>query len=115
MVNVFAFLLVIPALLSTLLLAAHFFRAENVPGMIASLLILPILIIPRPWARRTAQILLVIGALEWIRATIQFVQIRQAMGAPAGRLMIILGAVAAFTVLSAALLWARPARRRFGE
>ncbi len=66
-----------------------------------------LLLVRRPLARRVFSILLLAGALEWVRTLLVTVSMRRAMGAPWGRLALILGAVALFT--AAAALWIRRA------
>jgi hypothetical protein len=90
----------LPVTLSFLLLAAHFYRAGLLP--IAALCVaLPFLLLLRQaWVPRFFQFLLVLGALEWLRALYGFAAMRIAFGDPWQRLAIILGAVALFTGLS---------------
>ena len=59
-----------------------------------------ILLVRHPLARRVLSILLLAGALEWVRTLLVQVSMRRAMGAPWGRLALILGAVALFTAAS---------------
>lgn len=91
----------IPVLLSMLLLAAHFSRAGSpLLGLIALLFPL-ILLVRRPWAARTVQVVLVLGGLEWLRAMRGYVSQRMTTGEPWGRLVLILGVVALLTAASA--------------
>jgi hypothetical protein len=92
-----------PAALSLLLLAAHFFRSGNVVFVALTLGIVALLLVRKPWALRTMQAALILGALEWIRTTAALVAERQVAGLPFARLMVILGAVAAFTAFAAAI------------
>lgn len=102
------FLILIPAVLSLLVLAAHFFRAGSLIAVGVCLMAIVLLAIPRRWSVRVVQALLILGTAEWLRATYFFVGERAAYGRPWTRLAIILGAVAGFTALSALLLNARP-------
>lgn len=108
------FLLTLPAVLSLLMLGAHFYRAGQWPLALLSVLLLGVLAVPRAWAARTAQIALVLGAAEWVWTTVGFVQQRMAQGAPWTRLALILGAVAAVALLAAALFQTRRLRARYG-
>ncbi len=92
------------ASLSFALLAAHFYRAGILPGVGAGLLLLPLPWLARPWATRTAQGALLLGAAEWVRTLVLFAAQRQAEGRPVLRLVLILGSVALLTGLSALLL-----------
>jgi hypothetical protein len=87
--------------LSLLLLGAHFLRdgAFLVLAVIVGLLML--LTVRRPWAGRIVQAALVLGTLEWIRTLVDLAGARIEAGRPFGRLTVILGAVAAVTLLSA--------------
>jgi hypothetical protein len=86
---------------SALLLGAHYFRGGSL--LLAALAALSPLVLAfrRPWARRVLSILLLAGALEWVRTLLVDVSMRRAIGAPWGRLAVILGAVAVFTAWSA--------------
>ena len=100
-------------IISFLLLAAHFLRTFNLLFVTWSLLLPLLLLIRRKWASRILQFFLLLGAFEWITTTLYFVSQRQAEGEPYGRMVLILGGVAAFTLASAFLLETSGARRRF--
>ncbi len=87
--------------LAFVLLAAHFSRAGS--DLVAGLmLVLPLLMaVPRPWAGWVLRLLLVLGALEWVRTLIRLVGERREAGEDWLRLAIILAAVAAVTLLAA--------------
>ncbi len=99
-----AFLLGLPVVLSCLLLAAHFSRADVTPLVVASLLLPGLLCVKRAWAARVIQLALVLGGFEWVRTLIELVGQRRETGEPFIRLALILGAIAALTFLSALLL-----------
>jgi hypothetical protein len=104
--------LVLP-FLALLMLAAHFYRAGwlSLAGLSAALTLL--LAVPRPWAARTLQVALVLGAIEWLRTLAAFAATRMAVGQPVLRLVLILGGVAAFTLLAAWVFQHRSLRSRF--
>jgi len=104
----------IPMLFSVMFLAAHFLRTG--PMILALLcLIVPLtLFVRRIWALRLVQIFLLLGAAEWVRTLIVLVRDRQAQGEPWLRLVIILGAVAAFTAGAAFILQAKKVRSHYG-
>ena len=104
--------LMLPAL-ALLLLAAHFYRAGGLTLALLSLALLPLLAVPRPWAARTLQVALVVGALEWLRTLAALVAMRLAAGEPYVRLALILAAVAAVTLLAATMFRHRELRARF--
>lgn len=109
-----AVLSLVPVILSSLLLAAHFFRAGNLAGVALCFVGLGLLFVRRPWAARAVQIGLVIAAAEWVRALVVFSAARRAMGEPWLRLVAILGGVALFTLASALVFLGAALRRRYG-
>lgn len=102
-----------PAAIACLLLAAHFYRAGIHVAAIIALVPVALLFVRRRWAARVIQVALVLGALEWLRATFMLVQERAALRGPVLRLSLILGGVAAFTLAGAWLVQARRARSHF--
>ncbi len=104
----------LPVLISFLLLAAHFSRAENPALVLLSLMYPLVLLARRPWAVYAVQLALALGGLEWIRRTVALVGERQQAGETWARLAIILGAVAAFTFASALVFRSVPLERHYG-
>jgi uncharacterized membrane protein len=96
-------LLYVPIVLSLAVLGAHFLRYGNSVGVFAALVIIGLLFVRRPWVVRLVQIVLVLGTLEWLRTTYELAQMRALQGQPYGRMLIILGVVAAVTLCSALL------------
>lgn len=94
-------LLIIPVVLSLVLLGAHFLRDGTWVGVFACLLLIGLLFLRRPWVARMIQVALVLGALEWLRTMYELAHIRALHGQPYGRMLTILGVVAAITLLSA--------------
>jgi len=84
-----------PIVVSLLLLGAHYYGAGLVPVAAVCALLPLVLVVRRWWVPRVFQGLLVLGALEW------------------GRMALILGAVAGFTLLSALMFETRGLRRRY--
>jgi hypothetical protein len=103
----------LPVVLALAILAAHFYRAGAWVAFGVAIALLPILFIRAAWAARVLQAALVIGALEWLRTAAALVAIRQSMGQPYARLVVILGAVALVTGLCALVFQWRPVRERF--
>lgn len=99
--------------LACLLLAAHFFRADQLALAVASALLPLLLAVPRAWAARTMQLALLVGAVEWLRTLAEFAAVRVSMGQPYLRLTAILLAVALFTAASALVFRAASLRRRY--
>ena len=108
-------LYLLPVVLSALLLGAHFLRMGMMPLVALSVAFPFILLLRRAWAARLVQILLVLGALEWIRTLTVLAAARWASGQPWVRLVVILGVVAAFTGGSALLFsWSHTVRQWCG-
>ncbi|MDX2442739.1 MAG: hypothetical protein QNK30_02955 [Bacteroidales bacterium] len=94
------FLRLLPVIISFILLGAHFSRI-GISGLSIVFILFPLLLfIKHPIVARLTQVILVLGAIEWIRTTIMYVNIRQENGEDWIRLAIILGIVALFTGLS---------------
>jgi asparagine N-glycosylation enzyme membrane subunit Stt3 len=100
-------------ILACVLLAAHFFRADQLALALASALLPLLLAVPRAWAARTMQVALVIGAIEWLRTLAEFAAVRISMGQPVLRLVAILVAVALFTAASALVFRSAGMRARY--
>jgi hypothetical protein len=96
-------LLYVPVVLSILVLAAHFMRDDNSVGVFAALLLIALLFIRRPWVSKLMQVALLLGTFEWLRTMYELAQIRALHGQPYGRMLVILGVVAALTFCSAIL------------
>lgn len=94
----------LPAALASLLLAAHFLRSGALPLVLACLVLLALCFVRRPWARITVRSALAAAVAVWLMTAWRLAGLREAAGQPAGRLWLILGAVAAFTAFAAWLL-----------
>lgn len=104
----------LPATLSLLLLAAHFFRGGHAVPTALVLVALGLLFIQRTWAGWILQALLLLGGVEWCRTLWVLVGQRRAFGLPWVRMALILAGVALFAALAAAILQTPPAKRWFG-
>ena len=106
-----AALLALP-MLALLLLTAHFFHAGRTALAACAFLLVGLLAVPRPWAARALQAVLVAAAVEWVLTTVGLAQLRLRHDEPYLRLALILGAVTLFTAL-AALALQHPALRAY--
>jgi hypothetical protein len=89
-------------ILSTVVLAAHLFRAGWPLALALAVALLPVVLVgARRPAVRVVQLVLVVGAAEWLRTVVTLVAARREAGLPHLRLAAILGAVAATTALAA--------------
>lgn len=107
-------LLLLPPVLSALLLAAHLWRAGWLSAGLAVGVLPLLLIVRRPWSLRLLQLTLALGVFEWVRTIYLLVTARRLADLPYARMAVILGTVAALTLVSMSLLesWGR---RRTGE
>ncbi len=101
-------------LLSLLVLGAHLLRAGAGCLFWGVLALVPLLFLRRPWVARTVQLVLVLGALEWIRTLVLLYQERVATGQDFLRMTIILGVVAAVTFASSLVFQTEKLNRRYG-
>lgn len=91
----------LPVLLSLVVLGAHFYRAGSTVLVGLVVVVLALLAVRRRWAVRIVQVVLFLGAIEWLMTTAQLVFERAYTGEPVGRLVVILVGVAVFTAASA--------------
>jgi hypothetical protein len=91
--------------LSLLLLAAHFYRSGVYVLVVAAIALTGLAFVVRPWAGRMLGLALLCGTFEWLRTAWSFAALRASMGLPYTRLLVILGGVATFTLVSAYLAW----------
>ena len=103
----------LPVLLSFGLLAAHFSRADLFPLVVISLVIPLLLLVRKAWVARTIQILLLLGAMEWIRSMFGYIEVRKSIGEDWGRLAIILIIVALLTACSGLVFRGKSLKRRY--
>ena len=109
------FLRLLPVTLSLLILVAHFYRAGNLI-LVVLIAVSPFLLFIRAsWIVRVIQVELIFGGIEWIRTILRLVDIRQSHNLPWERLAVILGSVAAFTMLSALVLNCKTLRARYSS
>ena len=108
-------LLYMPVVVSLLVLAAHFLRAGNGVAVAVLLLLIPALFVRRSWTVRLVQVALIVGALEWLRTLYVLAQMRSAQGEPYTRMAVILGVVAAVSLVSALILETKTMRSIYGR
>jgi hypothetical protein len=108
-----AFALLVPVILSLLVLGAHFLRGGNLFLVLVAVGLVACLAARRPWVPRLAQAALLLGAIEWVRTLALFAAERMRGGEPYLRLVIILGAVALVTALSALVFETARLKQRY--
>lgn len=105
------FVRLLPVIFSFLLFGAHILRAGEPVLAAAWSVLLLLLAVRRWWVPPVMQALLAVAVIEWLRTLYLLVSMRLAFDMPSGRLVLILGAVAAFTALSALVFRLRALRR----
>ncbi|MEZ4648053.1 MAG: hypothetical protein R3E97_04560 [Candidatus Eisenbacteria bacterium] len=101
----------LPAVLSLLVLGAHFYRAGDLLLVAPLPILLALLFVRRSWAARIVQGALVLGTFEWVRTLVILANYRAGVGLPYVRLVAILGVVALVCLLSALAFRSARARR----
>lgn len=102
-----------PVFISFLLLAAHFVRAGQTAVVVALLSLLLILLLKKAWVPRVIQVVLLLGAIEWVWTLYSVAQLRIQLGMPWVRMAVILGSVALFTALSCLAFSSGSLRKRY--
>ena len=97
-------MLLTPAVLATLVLAAHFLRRGQMLPFVVCVAMSGLAFVRQGWARRVWQGFLGIAVLVWLGTLAAIVRQRLHDGEAWRRPVVILGAVAAFTLVSALLL-----------
>lgn len=107
------FLLLLPAILSFLALAAHWLRGESPLLALTSIAMCFVLIVPRRWVARLAQAVLVLASVVWALTAYGIAQQRMAEQRDWKRSAVILLSVGAFSLLAAGLFQTRRLRARY--
>ena len=108
--------IIIPALLSSVILSAHFLRWGNLAGFLA-VLVLTVLALAarREWSLKLLQGMLFASPFLWVFMAYRTASDRILEGRPYLRACLIFAVVALFSVWSAYLLGKPKARERFGR
>jgi hypothetical protein len=101
----------LPAQLSLLLLAAHFYRAGLVALVPVCLGLAALGFVRLAWVPAVLGLALALASGEWLRALIVLAGERIAAGAPYARLVAILLAAALLSLLAALAIWSPSVRR----
>ena len=102
-----------PAVLSLLVLGAHFLRLGQLAACALCILLALLPALRRRWVPALVRAALALGTLEWIATTIIKVRERAQEGGPVLRLALILGFVTLFTATSAWLVGTRRVCERY--
>jgi hypothetical protein len=103
----------LPAALALFVLGAHFLRAGRLALVAASLAVVALLFVRRPWAARAVQGALVLGVVEWVRTLALLAEMRRNAGAPYLRMTLILAGVSVATALSLLAFRSRAVKEHF--
>ncbi len=103
----------IPFILASLVLGAHFLR-DGLVVLVAVCALLPfLLLVRRRWVLPLLQVYILVGALVWAQTTYALVRSRGAEGEPWTRMFLILGGVTVFTLWAGYLLRSQRVRERY--
>jgi hypothetical protein len=107
------FIRLLPVFISGLLMGAHcmYWGAEFLAIVCAGFPL--ILIAKKKWAARTVQIYLLVATCEWVRTLVASLRGRIADGENWGRMAMILGVVALFTLLSTCVFFTKSLKERY--
>ena len=108
------FVRLLPAILSTFLITAHFSRAGMDTLAIVILLLPFTFFIKKPYVLRIWQFCLTIAGLIWIKTGIEIIQLRLAAEQPWLRLVIIIGLIVAFNGFAAIWMENKKIKSFFG-
>lgn len=103
----------LPVGISLFLLAAHFFRYNQLVLVGVCIGLACGLLVCHPLSARVIQSALALAAVEWLRTAYVLITGRMAEGSPWTRLAIILGGVALITFLSIFVFQFKPLRERY--
>lgn len=95
------------------MISAHFYRHYNYPLMILSIIVPFLLLIKKRWILITVQVFTLGGAGVWINTIIEIADERRNYGEPWIRMVVILGAVALFTLCSGLLLNLKKVKEKY--
>lgn len=107
------FLRLLPVFISFLLMGAHFLRAGQLVIAVALLCLLLLLLVRQYWVPWVIQLVLLLGAVEWLLTLYAVAQVRIGQDMPWIRMAVILGVVALFTALSCLVFRTRALRERY--
>lgn len=108
------FFQLLPAILSMLLLGAHFLRYYNMVEVAVCAGLPFLLFIRRRFVVWVFQAALLVAAAIWVDTVLNLVEMRQQLGTAWMRMAFILGGVIVFTLMSAALFFTKTLRARYG-
>ena len=103
----------LPVILSLLVFGAHFLRVGSFIGTGVCIALLFLLFLRARWVPALIQVVLLVAAAEWLRTLYVLIGDRTALGQSWTVAAIILGSVAAFTILSTLVFRGRALKRYY--
>jgi hypothetical protein len=107
------FLKIIPLIVASILLGAHFLRELNYLLAVVCILMPLLLLIKKRWGLLLLQVFTYAGGVIWVDTIITIARRRITYGEPWSRMAVILGAVALFTVFSGLLLNSQRVKKNY--
>jgi len=105
----------LPVAMSSLLIAAHFYR-NGMPVLAGICLLMPLLLaMKQKWVPAVLIFFLLLCSVEWFRTLVDLVSGYRAAGESYTRLSIILGTVILFNLLSTIVFRTKSMKRRYGR
>jgi hypothetical protein len=104
---------IIPFVIASFLLAAHFLRNGSLLFALVSILVPLLLLIRKWWILTALQVFCYAAAAVWVYTAVLIVQERMMYARPWGVAVLILGSVALFTIAAAALLNSRAVKDKY--
>ncbi|WP_053062389.1 hypothetical protein [Photobacterium aquae] len=104
---------VMPIVLSYWLQAAHFLRIGNGVGFWCSFLFPLLLVIKARWVPKVVMLGLVVISVNWVFVTYQILVERLMQGGDWLRMLLIMGFVICFTLMSMAMFYTNALTRRY--
>jgi hypothetical protein len=104
---------IVPLLIASLLLSAHFLRGGSIGLVVVTLLVPLLLLIRKRWSLVVVQLSAYAAAAVWLYTTIDLVQERMMFARPWSVAVIILGSVTLFTIFAGLLLNSRLMKNKY--
>ncbi len=109
------FVISLPVILSFIILSAHFSRHNLIELTYFTITFPLILLVKKEWVKKVTQFFLVAGFFEWIRTTYILTEMRIESNRPFLRMIIILSAVAIFTISSTLTFNTKTLKERYSK
>ncbi len=105
----------LPIALSSLVIAAHFYRNDLQPVAVFCLLLPLLLFVKRSLIPKMMTSFLFLYSIEWLRTMSYFIDQYKLHGRPIGKLVMILSSVIVFTLLSSVVFKSQAMTQRYSQ